>query len=361
MSIKLSELSGGIFIFSDGELHTNNAKTAHGLIRWSNRFKVKAVIDAYSAGKDAGEVTDGINRSIPVYADLKEALEREGRPDFCLIGVATVGGVLSDSLFRLVKKTLTSGISVINGLHQHLSDIPELKTIAQESRAEIYDIRKPYPFEDLHFWTEEIFQVKCPIVGVLGTDCSVGKRTAAIFLKQALEKVGTRAELVYTGQTGWMQGIKHGFIFDSTPNDFVSGELVHAIIETYKQENPDIIILEGQSALRNPSGPCGAEYLVSGNAKKIILVHQPGRQYFDNEKKWGKLPTIESEIQLISLYGAQVVTLLLNCKGLTAEDSLRYRESYTKELEGLDIPVIRTLEDGLDGHIKEILKKINED
>lgn len=361
MSVKLSELKGSIFIFTDHLLHTDNAKTAHGLIRWSDRFEVKAVIDAYSSGKDAGEVTDGINRSIPVYGELDKAFEKEGRPDFCLIGVATVGGVLSESLFRLVKETLTLGISVINGLHQHLSDIPELKMIAEDSGAEIYDIRKPHPFKELRFWTEEIFGVKCPIVAVLGTDCSVGKRTAAILLKQALEKSGTKAEMVYTGQTGWMQGIKHGFIFDSTPNDFVSGELAHAIIEAYEQENPDVILLEGQSALRNPSGPCGAEYLISGNAKKVVLVHQPHRRYFDNEEKWGRLPTVKSEIQLINLYGAQVIALLLNCKGLAPADSMRYKENYTKELEGLDIPVIRTLEDGLDRYIKKIIKRINED
>ncbi|MEM1359258.1 MAG: signal peptidase I, partial [Bacteroidota bacterium] len=40
------------------------------------------------------------------------------------------------------------------------------------------------------------------------------------------------------GQTGWMQGSKYGFIFDSTLNDFVSGELTHAILQAYKNEQP---------------------------------------------------------------------------------------------------------------------------
>ena len=37
--------------------------------------------------------------------------------------------------------------------------------------------------------------------------------------------LGRRTEVIYTGQTGWLQGFRHGFIFDATLNDFVSGEL----------------------------------------------------------------------------------------------------------------------------------------
>ena len=37
--------------------------------------------------------------------------------------------------------------------------------------------------------------------------------------------------MIYTGQTGWLQGGEYGFIFDSTLNDFVSGELENAIRE----------------------------------------------------------------------------------------------------------------------------------
>src|SRR5665648_490772 len=108
--------------------------------------------------------------------------------------------------------------------------------------------------------------------------------------------------MIYTGQTGWMQGARYGFILDSTLNDFVSGELSHSIITAFNNENPDIIFLEGQSSLRNPSGPCGAEFLMSGNAKKVILIHEPGRKYFDDDPKWGEIPSVASEINLINCY-----------------------------------------------------------
>ena len=81
---------------------------------------------------------------------------------------------------------------------------------------------------------------------------------------------GIRTELVFTGQTGWMQGAPFGFIFDSIPNDFVSGELERAILDCVREDAPDVLFLEGQSALRNPSGPCGSELILSGAARGVI-------------------------------------------------------------------------------------------
>jgi uncharacterized NAD-dependent epimerase/dehydratase family protein len=118
---------------------------------------------------------------------------------------------------------------------------------------ELIDIRKPKKRQDLHFWTGEINQVDVPIVAVMGMDCALGKRTTARLLRQCAAQKGISAEMIYTGQTGWLQGGKYGFVFDSTLNDFVSGELEHAIVSCWKETKPAFILLEGQSALRNPS------------------------------------------------------------------------------------------------------------
>ena len=55
------------------------------------------------------------------------------------------------------------------------------------------------------------------------------------------------------------------------------GELEHAIVSCWEEAHPDLILLEGQSSLRNPSGPCGSEFLLSGGARGVILQHAPGR------------------------------------------------------------------------------------
>src|SRR5688500_19284065 len=59
----------------------------------------------------------------------------------------------------------------------------------------------------------------------------------------------------------------------------------HAVVSCYEAERPDIIFIEGQSSLRNPSGPAGAEWIVSANADAVVLQHHPVRkQYKDMER-----------------------------------------------------------------------------
>ena len=129
MNIDNFDVSGNVFLLSDGILHKNEAKTSHGLIRSSSRFNVKAVIDSVSAGKDAGEVLDGIFRNIPVYSALDEAIRKEGKPDYCIIGIATIGGVLPIGLVDVIKNALINGISIVNGLHHLMTDQPELREL----------------------------------------------------------------------------------------------------------------------------------------------------------------------------------------------------------------------------------------
>lgn len=351
MSIENIDVRGSAFLLSNGILHEGDAKTSHGLIRSSDRFIIKAVIDSLSASKDAGEVLDGINRNIPVYARLDEAISEVGKPDYCIIGVATVGGVLPEDLKELLKTVMTNGISVVNGLHYQLAEQPEMVELAHKYGVRIVDVRKPKTFKDLKFWSEEVFEVKCPIIAVMGMDCAIGKRTSALLLKQACDKAGLKAEMIYTGQTGWMQGAKYGFILDSTLNDFVCGELSYSIINAYKLENPDLIFLEGQSSLRNPSGPCGSEFLISGNTKKVILVHKPDQKYFGSEPKWREIPSVENEIKLINCYGSEVIALILNTSGLAIEEVNSIKELYVKKL---GIPVILPLEEGVEAFVQTL-------
>jgi uncharacterized NAD-dependent epimerase/dehydratase family protein len=41
------------------------------------------------------------------------------------------------------------------------------------------------------------------------------------------------------------------------------------------------MIIEDQSSLRAPSGPCGAEFLLSGGAHGVVLQHAAGREFFE--------------------------------------------------------------------------------
>ena len=220
---------------------------------------------------------------------------------------------------------------------------PEIKMLAEENNVELIDIRKPKKLKDLHFWTGKIFEITTPIIAVIGTDCALGKRTTARFVMNACNAAGMNTQMIYTGQTGWLQGGKYGFIFDSTLNDFVSGELEHAILTCYEETKPDVIFIEGQSALRNPTGPCGSEMLISGNAKSVILVTAPKRIYYEHEPAWGKIPSLESEIELIQQLGSTVIAIAINTEHCTDEEAFNFQKEYEEKFK---LPVMLPLQEG---------------
>lgn len=334
-------------VFTDGLLDTAFAKTCHGLLRGSDRFSVVSVIDPKFAGLDAGSIMDGQSLGIPIYASVEECLSQiSTKPAYGVVGVATPGGYLSEGLRANIADAIGYGLSIVNGLHSFLQDDPDLSAQAKEKGVQLLDIRKPRPRHELQFWNGSIYEVKAPRLAVLGMDCAIGKRTTCRFLMEMCRSHGIQAEMIYTGQTGWMQGYPHGFIFDSTLNDFISGELERAIVACDQQEQPDLILLEGQSALRNPTGPCGSEFLLSGVAKGVVLQHAPGRKYYEGTEKIGcEIPDIQTEVELIKLYGSEVLAIALNEEHQTEAEMQAQQEKLEARL---GLPVVRPLTEGVD-------------
>lgn len=342
-------------ILSGGLLNTSNAKTAHGLIRKSSRYNIIGVIDSVSAGKDAGEVLDNNNRSIPVYANVAQFVEQGAeKAAYAVIGIALPGGVLPADMLEDIKAAVRAGISVVSGLHRFLNDIPELKQLADEHGVQLIDIRKSRPKSELKFWSGEIYNVKGKVIAVLGTDCALGKRTTAVLATAGARNAGLNAHMIFTGQTGWLQGHKYGFILDTTYNDFVSGELENAVVTCYNETGAEVMFIEGQSALSNPSGPCGAELLLSAQAKGVILQHAPARIYFEGREEEKIEINLAREIQLIQLYGAKVLAITINTEHLSREEALKYKEQYEAEF---GIPAILPLDEDGPAQLAAVVKQ----
>lgn len=341
---KESIMMGSAVILTNGSLSHSDAKTAHGLVRGTKRFDIKGVIDHRNAGRDAGEVLDGINRDIPVYSDLDHYLDVRGKkPDYAIIGVALPGGRLNEEWQALILSIINQGISIVNGMHMLLGDNPVFQEAAQRNGVAIIDVRRHRPYDQLKFWSGRIFDMKIPRIAVLGTDCALGKRTTSRMIVESCLKAGIKAEMIYTGQTGWLQGNPYGFILDTTINDFVSGEVESAIVRCEQEACPDLIVVEGQSGMRNPLGPCGAEIIVSGNIKGVILQHTPFREFFEITENIGcLLPDVESEIKLLQMYGTKVIAVALNGSGGTREELSQYAENLEKET---GIPVVCPMEE----------------
>lgn len=333
-------------VITNGLLDINLAKTCHGLLRGSDRFEVLAVIDYKFVGQDAGEVMDGKALGIPIYSSVDSYFENKGgQPDCCVVGVAFPGGKLPDNFRGQIESAIRSKLSVYCGLHQFLSEDPVFSALAAKHQVDLIDVRKPKLRSELKFWSGDIFSVKATCIAVLGTDCAIGKRTTTKWLMEMCRSNGLKGEMIYTGQTGWMQGIKHGFILDSTINDFITGELEKAILACDKETQPDFIFIEGQSALRNPTGPCGSEILLSANAKGVVLQHAPGRDYYEGTEHFEyQIPDVESEVELIKLYGSEVLAITLSEEHINEEDIQAYQKALSSRV---NIPIIRPLKEGV--------------
>lgn len=353
------KIRGNAIVLTGGKLDSKNAKTAHGLLRGSNRFNVISIIDKKFSGKYVhvnknGKISISNEKTnIKIFKDLKSFINSNIKVEYCIIGVASAGGLLSKEMRKDVIEAMQNKISIINGLHSILNNDIEIKKISEDYNVNIHDIRESKEREKLNFWSGKIYDVKAPKIVVLGTDCGLGKRTTAKLIVENLQMNNVKSDMVYTGQTGWMQGWEHGFIFDSTLNDFVSGELERAIYECYISIKPKYILIEGQAALRNPSGPCGSEFLISANVDGVILQHSPKRMFYDGwEHVNAVMPSLDSEIKLIHSYGKEVIAITLNTQGMTDQEKLYHKKLIAQDL---DIPVFLPLDEGLDG-ILEILQ-----
>lgn len=350
----MSDLMGApAVVLANGQLDSIHGKTTHGLVRGPSRFEIVAVVDpsTSSEGSDAGTWVDGRRRGIPVVGSVADALTLAPRPNVCVIGVATHGGMLPPDVRGEVLTAAREGLTVVNGLHAHLADDPEIADAALAGNARLIDFRRAKAIGDLRFWSGEIYDIEIPRIAVLGIDCAIGKRTTAGFLKQVLADRGIRADMIYTGQTGFLQGYRHGFFFDATPNDFVSGELEGAILDCARESSPELILIEGQASLRNPSGPCGSELLLSAAAHGAVLLVAPGRRDFEGLEREIPLPSVAEEIALIKAYGVPVLALGVHTEGLDSESAEAARAALEAEH---GVPAVLPVTDGV-GRMVDVL------
>ena len=311
---------GNAIIYCEGAFNTTNGKTAHGLVRFTDRYRVLSVIDSRYAGQDAGQVLDGMANQIPISKSLEEAVQKTGSgalpATHFVVGLAPDGGRLPASARIDVGRAISFGLNVDCGLHDYLTEDPELMKLAANHRVNIRDIRKPPPIEKLHFFSGEIEAVQSLKIAVLGTDSAIGKRTTAWLLVNGLRQEGIAAEIIGTGQTAWMQGARYGIIMDSLINDFVAGEIEHAVWRAWDEKKPEVIIIEGQGSLMNPAYPGGFEILAAGRPDIIVLQHAPARKEYDGLPGYPIQP-LAHQIEVIELLsGKPVVAVTINHENL---------------------------------------------
>jgi len=342
---------GNAIIYCQGAFNTPNGKTAHGLVRFTKRYRILAVIDSNYTGQDAGEVLDGKHKKIPIFSSVEEAsrfLNDHGESaTHLVIGLAPDGGRLNHSAKQDVKRAIQLGLHVDSGLHDFLTEDSDMVQLAEEHHVVLRDVRKPPPRKQLHFFNGKIEEVKCLKIAVLGTDSAVGKRTTAWLLVQAFEDRGYKAEMVGTGQTAWLQGARYSLMLDSLINDFVTGEIEHAVWSAWKEMQPDVIVIEGQGSLMNPAYPGGFEILAAARPHGVVLQHAPARIEYDGFPGYPIQP-LDHQIQAIEVVlGRKVMAITINHENISPDQIENSLKNISKNTSLPAFDVLQTTAQGL--------------
>jgi uncharacterized NAD-dependent epimerase/dehydratase family protein len=346
-------------VYCEKAFHTTNGKTAHGLVRFTNRYQVLSVVDSDCAGRDAGELLDGRPSGIPIFPEIGVAVEKSRRngapPTHLVVGLAPDGGRLPSWAKEDIGVAIRLGLHVDCGLHDYLNEDETLVELARAHGVQLRDIRRPPSVSELHFFSGKIEQVRSFKVAVLGTDSAVGKRTTAWKLVEGFREAGFTAEMIGTGQTAWLQGARYSIILDSLVNDFVAGEIEHVVWRAWNETQPDIIVIEGQGSLLNPAYPGGFEVLAAARPDVVVLQHAPARKEYDGFAgyKLHGLPTQIQAIELIS--GRPVVAIAINHEGIPLE---KVRRVCTAISSQIDLPAVDVLLDGAGEIVREITAEI---
>ncbi|MEJ8563472.1 DUF1611 domain-containing protein [Yoonia sp. GPGPB17] len=328
-------------VYCEGNFAKIDGKTANGLVRHSQAYRIVSVIDNAHSGENSGQVLDEVINAIPILGSLDAAIAHATTlPDTFIYGMAPSTGRLSPADRDVVLNAIARGMNIVSGLHEYLSDDTEIAQAASERQVTIRDIRKPKLSKVMRLFDGSVASVHALRIAVLGTDCAIGKRTTATVLARALNAKGIKTVLVGTGQTGLMQGAKYGVAMDAVPPQFCCGELEGAIVAASEAEQPDVILIEGQGALSHPAFCTSAFILRGSQPDAVILQHAPKRSHRCDFPSM-PMPTPASEIALIEAFSdTKVIGVTLNHEGMSEAE---ITDTIGVQTEKLGLPVTDAL------------------
>jgi uncharacterized NAD-dependent epimerase/dehydratase family protein len=305
-SHRLAVLTGGL-------LDDDNAKTAHGILRYADR-EVVAVVDERFAGRVACDVVPYARRATPVVATVAEAAAHGATT--LVIGVAPLGGRLAPEWRAAVLEALARGMDVEAGLHAVLADDPELARAAREAGRVLRDLRAAPADLDVPAGPDRRPAVR--VVHAVGSDCAIGKMSVTLELDAAARRRGLASVFVPTGQTG-VAIAGWGIAVDHVISDFVAGAAAR-LVEQGAQRG-DLLFVEGQGALTHPAYSGVTLGLLHGTLPDVlVLCHRAGATHNGD---YGGLP-IPPLADLVAAYEsaagwvrpATVAAVALNTRGL---------------------------------------------
>jgi uncharacterized NAD-dependent epimerase/dehydratase family protein len=264
-------------ILAEGGFAEHHAKTATGVLRYGSQ-EVVAVIDSTRAGSVVRDHIPGLDSDVPIVESVDQALAL--RADTLMIGMAPAGGKLPPEWRAAVLRAIGGGLDVESGLHDFLSDDPELAAAATAAGTELRDLRRAP--EGLDVPTGENLTVDAHTILTVGSDCALGKMTVSLELHAEARRRGLDSEFVPTGQTG-IAIAGWGIAVDEVVSDFVAGASERLVLEGRRRSASGALLwVEGQGSISHPSYSGVTLGLLHGSAPHtMVLVHEAGRTHLD--------------------------------------------------------------------------------
>lgn len=277
-----------------GDAHDDLAvKTASGILDWRPEWVL------------------GQFRLPGCAADLKipdltvEAAAKAGARTL-IIGTVNPGGTLPESWLSVLDAALVAGMDVASGLHTRLTSFPTLTARASQTGRRLLEVRH----SSERFATGTGRKRSGKRLLTVGTDCSVGKKYAALAIEKEMRARGLKADFRATGQTGiFIAG--GGVAIDAVVADFIAGA-AEWLSPDNEPDHWDVV--EGQGSLFHPSFAGVSLGLLHGaQPDAFVVCHEPTRRTMRNVET--RIASVDAVIQQTQLLGA-LTNPAIRCVGL---------------------------------------------
>ncbi|CUK10066.1 hypothetical protein RUE5091_03265 [Ruegeria denitrificans] len=254
--------------------------------------------------------------------DMTLTEAKEAGAKTLVIGVANRGGVISQEWKKVLVMALEEGFDLASGLHNLLSDEPDLVAVAEATGRKLHDVRVP----EVDYPIANGIKRKGKRCLAVGTDCSVGKMYTAMAMDAEMRKRGMKSTFRATGQTGIL------ITGDGVPLDAVVADFMAGSVEWLTPDNDDDHwdLIEGQGSLFHVSYSGVTMALIhGGQPDALILSHEPTREHMRGLPTY-QLPSLETLRDTTLALGkvanpdCQVVGISVNTQHMSEADAVDY-------------------------------------
>jgi len=259
-----------------------------------------------------------------------------------VIGVANRGGVIGPDWVEVLEKALIHGLDLAAGLHNRLTDVPSLNSLAAQHGRRLFDVRHP----SRSFEVANGRRRPGKRLLTVGTDCSVGKMYASLALEKEMRARGLDADFRATGQTGILIA-GDGVSVDAVVADFISGA-VEWLSPANHPDHWDVI--EGQGSLFHASFAGVSLGLLHGAQPDVlVLCHEPTRRHLRGLPDYA-VPDLRECLEA-NLAAARLTNPDVTCEGIAvntaALDAEAARALLASIEEELRLPAVDPFRDGV--------------